>query len=80
MNLDYQYTGSQYVYDVARSGTFETGAFHTLNLGARYQATKQLTLNGGLNNLTNEKRDEVAQAVDNILMGRTLFVGFAYDI
>jgi len=80
LNLDYQYTGSQYVYDVARSGTFETGAFHTLNLGARYQATKQLTLNGGLNNLTNEKRDEVAQAVDNILMGRTLFVGFAYDI
>jgi len=33
-----------------------------------------------LNNLTNEKRDEVAQAVDNILMGRTLFVGFSYDI
>jgi len=80
LNLDYQYTGSQYLYDVARSGAFETGAFHTLSLGARYQATKQLTLNGGLNNLTNEKRDEVAQAVDNILMGRTLFVGFAYDI
>jgi len=80
LNLDYQYTGSQYVYDVVRSGTFETGAFHTVNVGARYQATSHLALNGGLNNLTNEKRDEVAQAVDNILMGRTLFVGFSYDI
>ncbi len=33
-----------------------------------------------MNNLTNEKRDDVAQSVDNILMGRTLFVGFNYDI
>ncbi|MCQ4274380.1 TonB-dependent receptor domain-containing protein [Stutzerimonas degradans] len=79
LNLDYQYVGSQWLSTPA-SGSQESGAFHTLNFGARYQATNHLTLNGGLNNLTNEKRDNVAQSVDNILMGRTLFVGFNYDI
>ncbi|NHW02682.1 TonB-dependent receptor domain-containing protein [Stutzerimonas degradans] len=78
-NLDYQYTGSQ-MLRIANGTDQESGAFHTLNLGARYQATRELSLRAGMNNLTNEKRDDVAQSVDNILMGRTLFVGFNYDI
>lgn len=80
LNLDYQYTGSQMLYVPARAGSERSEAFHTINLGARYQATNELTLRGGLNNLTNEKRDDVAQSIDHILMGRTLFVGFNYDI
>jgi len=79
MNFDYQYTGSQWL-STPLSGTQETGAFHTLNFGSKYQATKELALNAGMNNLTNEKRDDVAQSIDHILMGRTLFVGFSYDI
>lgn len=78
-NLDYQYTGSQ-MLRIANGTDQESGAFHTLNLGARYQATPELSLRAGMNNLTNEKRDDVAQSIDNILMGRTLFVGFNYDI
>ncbi|WP_404436182.1 TonB-dependent receptor domain-containing protein [Stutzerimonas chloritidismutans] len=80
LNLDYQYTGSQLLYVSAADPNVESGAFHQLNLGARYQATRELSLKAGMNNLTNEKRDDVAQSVDNILMGRTLFVGFSYDI
>ncbi|WP_222908204.1 TonB-dependent receptor domain-containing protein [Pseudomonas sp. DNDY-54] len=79
LNLDYQYVGSQWLPTPA-SGAQESGAFHVVNLSGRYQASPQLALNAGLNNLTNEKRDDVAQSVDNILMGRTLFVGFSYDI
>ena len=79
LNLDYQYVGSQWLPTPA-SGSQESGAFHVLNLGGRYQATPQLALNAGINNLANEKRDDVAQSIDNILMGRTLFVGFNYDI
>ena len=80
LNLDYQYTGSQLLYVSAARPNVESGAFHQLNLGARYQATRELSLKAGMNNLTNEKRDDVAQSVDNILMGRTVFVGFSYDI
>jgi len=80
LNLDYQYTGSQLLYVSAAEPNVESGAFHQLNLGAKYQATRELSLRAGMNNLTNEKRDDVAQSVDNILMGRTLFVGFNYDI
>lgn len=80
MNLDYQYTGSQLLYVSAAEPNVESAAFHVLNLGARYQATPQLALRAGMNNLTNEKRDDVAQSIDNILMGRTLFVGFSYDL
>ena len=80
LNLDYQYTGSQLLYVSAAQPNVESGAFHQLNIGARYQATRELSLKAGMNNLTNEKRDDVAQSVDNILMGRTVFVGFSYDI
>ncbi|MGE6530095.1 TonB-dependent receptor domain-containing protein [Pseudomonas sp. NPDC077382] len=80
LNLDYQYTGSQLLYVSAAQPNVESGAFHQLNLGANYQATRELSLKAGMNNLTNEKRDDVAQSVDNILMGRTVFVGFSYDI
>jgi outer membrane receptor for ferrienterochelin and colicins len=80
LNLDYQYTGSQLLYVSAAQPNVESGAFHQLNLGAKYQATRELSLKAGMNNLTNEKRDDVAQSVDNILMGRTVFVGFRYDI
>jgi outer membrane receptor for ferrienterochelin and colicins len=80
LNLDYQYTGSQLLYVSAAQPNVESGAFHQLNLGAKYQATRELSLKAGMNNLTNEKRDDVAQSVDNILMGRTVFVGFSYDI
>lgn len=79
-NLDYQYTGSQLLYVSAAKPNEESGAYHTLSLGARYQATPELALKAGVNNLTNEKRDDVAQSIDNILMGRSLFVGFSYDI
>lgn len=79
-NLDYQYTGSQLLYVSAAKPNEESGAYHTLGLGARYQATPELALKAGVNNLTNEKRDDVAQSIDNILMGRSLFVGFSYDI
>ncbi|MCP9337532.1 TonB-dependent receptor domain-containing protein [Stutzerimonas xanthomarina] len=80
LNLDYQYTGSQLLYVSAAQPNVESGAFHQLNFGAKYQATRELSLKAGMNNLTNEKRDDVAQSVDNILMGRTVFVGFSYDI
>lgn len=80
LNLDYQYTGSQMVYVPALADSQRSEAFHTLGIGARFHATNELTLNAGMNNLTNEKRDEVAQSVDHILMGRSLFVGFSYDI
>lgn len=80
LNLDYQYTGSQMVYVPALAESQRSEAFHTLGIGARFHATNELTLNAGMNNLTNEKRDEVAQSVDHILMGRSLFVGFSYDI
>ncbi|XKY16360.1 TonB-dependent receptor [Stutzerimonas zhaodongensis] len=80
LNLDYQYTGSQMVYVPALANSERSDEFHTLGVGARFRATNELTLNAGLNNLTNEKRDEVAQSVDHILMGRTVFVGFSYDI
>ncbi len=80
LNVDYQYTGSQMVYVPALADSKRSDAFHTVGIGGRFHATNELTLNAGMNNLTNEKRDEVAQSVDHILMGRTLFVGFSYDI
>jgi len=79
-NLDYQYTGSQMLVVPAKSTSFESGAYSTLSLGSKYQATKELALKAGLNNLTNTKRDDVAQSIDHILMGRTMFVGFSYDL
>ena len=81
-NLDYQYTGSQMLVVVRPgvNGSFESGAYSTLSLGSNFQATKELTLKAGLNNMTNTKRDEVAQSADHILMGRTFYLGFSYDI
>lgn len=79
-NLDYQYTGSQMLVVPAKSASFESGAYSTLSLGSKLQATKELALKAGLNNLTNTKRDDVAQSIDHILMGRTLYVGFSYDL
>jgi outer membrane receptor for ferrienterochelin and colicins len=80
MTLDYQYTGSQGLYVPARGGNRETGAYHTLNLGAKFKASDELAFTAGLNNLTNTKRDEVAQSIDHILMGRSAFVGVSYDL
>jgi len=80
LNLDYQYTGSQMLVVPAKSASFESGAYATLSLGGTFQATKELALKAGVNNLTNTKRDDVAQSIDHILMGRTLFVGFNYDL
>lgn len=81
-NLDYQYTGSQILMVPAGNQLVreETGAYSTLSLGGNFQATKELTLKAGLNNITNTKRDEVAQSADHILMGRTFYLGFSYDI
>ena len=79
-NLDYQYTGSQLLYVSAARPNVASDAYHTLNLGARYQATPELALKAGINNLANEKRDDVARSVDNILMGRSLLVGLNYDL
>lgn len=80
MTLDYQYTGSQWLYVPASGSNRETGAYHTLNLGAKFKATDELAFTAGLNNLTNTKRDEVAQSIDHILMGRSAFVGVSYDL
>lgn len=79
-NLDYQYTGSQMLVVPAKSASFESGAYDTVSVSTKYQATKELALKAGLNNLTNTKRDDVAQSIDHILMGRTVFVGFSYDL
>ncbi|MGB4073953.1 TonB-dependent receptor domain-containing protein [Pseudomonas sp.] len=79
-NLDYQYTGSQMLVVPGQVASVESGAYATLSLGSKFQATKELALTAGLNNLTNTKRDDVAQSIDHILMGRTVFVGFSYDL
>ncbi|MGX5219660.1 TonB-dependent receptor domain-containing protein [Pseudomonas sp. S9] len=80
MNLDYQYIGSQMVVVPARSASFESDEYQTLSAGTRFHATKELTLKAGMNNITNTKRDDVAQSIDHILMGRTFYVGFNYDL
>ncbi|PKM24376.1 MAG: TonB-dependent receptor [Gammaproteobacteria bacterium HGW-Gammaproteobacteria-13] len=80
LNLDYQYTGSQMLVVPAKSASFESGAYATLSLGTKFQATKELALKAGVNNLTDTKRDDVAQSIDHLLMGRTVFVGFSYDL
>lgn len=80
LNLDYQYTGSQMLVVPAKSASFESGAYATLSLGTKFQATKELAFKAGVNNLTDTKRDDVAQSIDHLLMGRTVFVGFSYDL
>lgn len=80
LNLDYQYTGSQMLVIPNNASSVESDAYHTVSLGTKFQATKELALKAGVNNLTDSKRDDVAQSIDHLLMGRTVFVGFSYDL
>ncbi|WP_254463050.1 TonB-dependent receptor domain-containing protein [Photobacterium ganghwense] len=70
----YQYTGSQYV----RSGEKLDG-YGTLDLGARYEAIKNLNLKLGVTNLTDEERDDTATQLDYILKARSVYAGISYD-
>ena len=80
--LGWNYTGSQILPVPRMSGTtYETTAgFHTLDVGAVWNATRALDLKFGLNNLTNTKRDWVATEADQILDGRTVYAGVAYKL
>ncbi|MEG0651427.1 MAG: TonB-dependent receptor [Acinetobacter sp.] len=78
LNLNYQYTGSQMLYVPALSKSQKSDDYHTLGLSGHYQFNPNFTLQAGLKNLTNTKRDEVARSIDHILMGRTAFVGFNF--
>lgn len=80
--LGWNYTGSQILPVPRMSGTtYETTAgFHTLDIGAVWNATRALDLKFGLNNLTNTKRDWVATEADQILDGRTVYAGVAYKM
>jgi len=80
LNLDYQYTGSQMLVIPNKASSVESDAYHTVSLGTKFQATKELALKAGVNNLTDSKRDDVAQSIDHLLMDRTVFVGFSYDL
>ncbi|OHC30078.1 MAG: TonB-dependent receptor [Pseudomonadales bacterium RIFCSPHIGHO2_02_FULL_60_43] len=80
LNLDYQYTGNQMLVIPNKASSVESDAYHTVSLGTKFQATKELALKAGVNNLTDTKRDDVAQSIDHLLMGRTVFVGFSYDL
>ena len=80
LNLDYQYTGNQMLVIPNKASSVESDAYHTASLGTKFQATKELALKAGVNNLTDSKRDDVAQSIDHLLMGRTVFVGFSYDL
>lgn len=80
LNLDYQYTGNQMLVIPNNVSSVESDAYHTVSLGTKFQATKELALKAGVNNLTDSKRDDVAQSIDHLLMGRTVFVGFSYDL
>lgn len=80
LNLDYQYTGSQMLVIPNKASSVESDAYHTVSLGTKFQATKELALKAGVNNLADSKRDDVAQSIDHLLMGRTVFVGFSYDL
>ena len=80
LNLDYQYTGNQMLVIPNNASSVESDAYHTVSLGTKFQATKELALKSGVNNLTDSKRDDVAQSIDHLLMGRTVFVGFSYDL
>lgn len=70
----YQYTGSQYV----RSGEKLDG-YGTLDLGARYEAIKNLNLKLCVTNLTDEERDDTATQLDYILKARSVYAGISYD-
>lgn len=78
LNLNYQYTGSQMLYVPALAKSQKSDAYHTVGLSGHYQFNPGFSLQAGLKNLTNTKRDEVARSIDHILMGRTAFVGFNF--
>ncbi|UXH99925.1 TonB-dependent receptor domain-containing protein [Photobacterium sp. TY1-4] len=70
----YQYTGEQSV----RSGEKLDG-YGTMDLGARYEAVKNLNLKLGVTNVTDEERDETATKLDYILKARSIYAGVSYD-
>lgn len=62
----------------ALSKSQKSDAYHTVGLSGHYQFNPGFSLQAGLKNLTNTKRDEVARSIDHILMGRTAFIGFNF--
>lgn len=78
LNLNYQYIGSQMLYVPAISKSKKSDDYHVLGLSGQYQFNPSFTMQAGIKNLTNTKRDDVARSIDYILMGRTAFVGFNF--
>jgi len=71
--VSYQYTGEQYVRTDEKSD-----GYGTVDLGAQYEAIKNLNLKLGVTNLTNEKRDETAVSYDYIMKSRSIYAGASY--
>jgi outer membrane receptor for ferrienterochelin and colicins len=78
LNLNYQYIGSQMLYIPATSKSKKSDDYHVVGVNGQYQFNPSFSIQAGLKNLTNTKRDEVARSIDHILMGRTAFVGFNF--
>lgn len=74
--LGYQYIGSQLLRNTISNRDVDSGAYHLVNLGTQYQLTPQLSLNGGMKNLGDAKRDSAARDSDYIEQSRTLYAGF----
>lgn len=72
--VSYQYTGTQYVRDNEKSA-----AYGTVDLGAQFEAIKNLNLKLGVTNLTDEERDDIATSYDYILKSRSVYAGVSYD-
>lgn len=79
LNLNYQYIGNQMLYVPAIAKSERSSEYHILGLSGQYKVTPNLSVQSGVKNLTNTKRDDVARSIDHILMGRTVFVGFNYQ-
>ncbi|TDF80815.1 TonB-dependent receptor [Pseudomonas sp. H9] len=74
--LGYQYIGSQVLRNTISNTDVDSAAYHLVNLGSQYQLTPQLSLNGGVKNLGDTKRDSAARDSDYIELSRTFYVGF----
>ncbi|MCE2597000.1 TonB-dependent receptor [Motilimonas cestriensis] len=75
--LAYNYTGSQFLGTSLSQE--KASAYSTLDVGAQYEAIKNLTFKAGVTNLTDEDRDDIAVKYDYILKGRSIYAGVAYD-
>ena len=78
LNLNYQYIGSQMLYVPAISKSEKSDDYHVLGVSGQYQFNPSFSMQAGIKNLTNTKRDKVSRSIDQILMSRTAFVGFNF--